>query len=304
MNKRTDKQISILIPVYNHVCTALVESLHRQAEALGMEYEIIVADDGSDDISKTNANKAVGDIPHCQYIIREKNTGRAVIRNFLAKQAKFEWLIFLDCDIELPDRRFVERYRDSDSRDVVDGGIQTEGTEVLARENLRFKYERKSEPKHSVEERNKRPFNCFRTTNFMIRRSTMLANMFDERFIHYGYEDVLFGKRLKENGCEIKHINNPVTIKDFETNEVFVAKTEEALRTLYEFRAELRGFSNLLAIIDKMRRMIPMWTIILWHRLFGRMERRNLTGKRPSLKVFDIYRMGYYLSLTNKKLRQ
>ena len=36
--------------------------------------------------------------------------------------------------------------------------------------------------------------------------------------------------------------------------------------------------------------------IRLWHRLFGHLERRNLCGKRPCLKLFNLYRLGYYVS--------
>ncbi len=39
--------LSILIPVYNFNSRPLLESLHSQAEALNIEYEIVVADDAS-----------------------------------------------------------------------------------------------------------------------------------------------------------------------------------------------------------------------------------------------------------------
>jgi hypothetical protein len=37
--------------------------------------------------------------------------------------------------------------------------------------------------------------------------------------------------------------------------------------------------------------------IRLWHRLFGALERRNLCSNHPSLNVFKLYKLGYYLSL-------
>lgn len=39
--------LSILVPVYNFNSRPLLERLHSQAEALNIEYEIIVADDAS-----------------------------------------------------------------------------------------------------------------------------------------------------------------------------------------------------------------------------------------------------------------
>ena len=37
--------LSILIPVYRYDCTQLVADLHTQGDALGIDYEVIVADD-------------------------------------------------------------------------------------------------------------------------------------------------------------------------------------------------------------------------------------------------------------------
>ena len=37
--------LSILIPTYNYDCTQLVADLQQQAEQIGINYEIIVADD-------------------------------------------------------------------------------------------------------------------------------------------------------------------------------------------------------------------------------------------------------------------
>ena len=81
------KQISILIPTYNSICVELVRSLQQQAELLAIDYEIIVADDGSTAHDCLQANRAIRQLPHCQFMEREQNTGRTAIRNFLAQQA-------------------------------------------------------------------------------------------------------------------------------------------------------------------------------------------------------------------------
>ena len=39
--------LSILIPVYNQDCTLLLGTLNEQASRLGVEFEIILAEDGS-----------------------------------------------------------------------------------------------------------------------------------------------------------------------------------------------------------------------------------------------------------------
>jgi hypothetical protein len=132
----------------------------------------------------------------------------------------------------------------------------------------------------------------------MIRREVAIAHPFDERFRYYGYEDVLFGKQLKKSNVKIRHIDNPMNLTDYECNEVFISKTEEAMRTLAQFREELRGYSKIITMADTFAHT-PMATVIkVWHRMFGKLERKNLTGRRPCVKLFNIYRLGYFLTIT------
>ena len=51
MSQWNKKELSILIPNYNNVSVELVTCLQKQAEALGIDYEIIVADDCSTIVS-------------------------------------------------------------------------------------------------------------------------------------------------------------------------------------------------------------------------------------------------------------
>lgn len=296
----TVNELSILIPAFNYGCAELVSDLHRQALASGIRFEIIVAEDGTTDEKALVQNAALAQFPQCRYLPRQHNAGRAVIRNWLAQQSRHEWLLFLDCDVRLPDERFLERYLTADdtgNAEVVDGGIAIPDMPTLRKCNLRYLYEKASEPQHNSEARQRNPYRSFRTTNFMVRREVMLTTPFDERFLHYGYEDVLFGKQLKNNRKHILHIDNPVVITDLEGNEAFVAKTEEAMRTLHHFQQELRGYSALLTAVENLRHRGLLPLLRLWHKTAGRAVRRNLTGKHPWLRLFNIYKLGYYLNI-------
>ena len=125
----------------------------------------------------------------------------------------------------------------------------------------------------------------------------MREHPFDERFRHYGYEDVFFGKVLRQHKIPILHIDNPLGFCTFENNADFVAKTEEGLRTLHQFRDDLRGYSRLLTFVSGIHLPVVLSVIRLLHRLFGAAERRNLCGNNPSLTVFKYYRLGYFLTL-------
>ena len=76
-------ELSILIPNYNNVCVDLVTCLQQQAEALGINYEIIVADDHSPQQESIRENEAINRLPYCRYIVKEQNTGSAATRNYL-----------------------------------------------------------------------------------------------------------------------------------------------------------------------------------------------------------------------------
>lgn len=288
------RELSILIPAYNHACNALVEELCEQASHLDISFEVVVAEDGSTDEEALKANARIARWPNCRYLLRQQNVGRARIRNFLAQQSRYEWLLFLDCDMSIPSARFIKNYIESDVADVAYGGYVV-GTGETS--NLRYRYEKACEHMHRAEIRAQRPYMHFHTCNFLVRRDLMLSHPFDERFHAYGYEDVLFGKQLRKAGITIDHLDNPTGFFDFEDNAAFVSKTEEGLRTLHAFRADLRGYSQLLTFVDGIHLGIVRWLIRLWHRLFGGLERRILCSKRPSLRVFSLYRLGYFLEI-------
>ena len=291
------KALSILIPTYNDLCVKLVGDLRQQAETVGVMYEILVGDDGSTDATVVAKNKEIAQWQHCQYLLQPQNIGRAAIRNFLAREAHYDWLLFIDSDMTIVRPDFINNYVSLDDADVIDGGVSIGGDAGILKGNLRYLYEKTSEHEHTLEMRQKNPYQDFHTANFMIRRDLMRSHAFDERFRYYGYEDVFFGKTLKADGIMITHIDNPLGFNTFEDNPSFVAKTEEGLRTLHHFQNELRGYSRLLTFVGGIHIPVILFFIRCWHRLFGKWERRNLCGGQPYLRLFSLYKLGYYLTI-------
>ena len=285
------KELSILIPSYNSICIEMVKQLHAQCLNIAQpfHYEILVADDGSTNPKIIKANQDIEQLAHCTFLQKPTNTGSASTRNFLAQHAQYEWILFLDSDMTIPDAHFVERYLEHTSHDVVNGGISIGKGK---KNNLRYLYEHNAERHHTAEMRNKAGFKEFRSTNFLIKRALILQCPFDERFKHSGYEDVLLGKTLSLKGASILHINNPLVMDNFEENNKYMQKCERNLRTLYKFRDELQGYSRLLDLANR----LPHGLIRYWHRHFHLWERRLLTGNHPTLPLFNLYRLGYLLS--------
>lgn len=306
----THIDLSILLPSYNNVCVSLVQVLQRQADALRdkldkpFRYEIIVADDCSTDAACIDANRVIGDMLHCRYLRMEQNVGRAQIRNVLISESRGDYVLLIDSDLFLCDDNYLYKYATS-TADVVYGGtrIGGEGLAMVDNEantenlkgNLRYIYEKKAEPSHRAAFRQLRPNQEISVCNLYARRDIMEAHPFDSRFKAYGYEDVLFGKRLAESGIEVTHIDNPVLINEFEPNSVFVKKTEEAILTLCRFEQDLEGYSNLKTKVTTLGRYIPLSLFRLWHRIMKNKEKRNLTGSKPSLLLFKLYKLGFFL---------
>ena len=313
----THIDLSILLPSYNNVCVSLVQVLQRQADALRgkldkpFRYEIIVADDGSTDAACIDANRVIGDMLHCRYLRMEQNVGRAQIRNVLISESRGDYVLLIDSDLFLCDDNYLYKYATS-TADVVYGGtriggqgfamVDNEANTANLKGNLRYIYEKKAEPSHRAAFRQLRPNQEISVCNLYARRDIMEAHPFDSRFKAYGYEDVLFGKRLAESGIEVTHIDNPVLINEFESNSVFVKKTEEAILTLCRFEQDLEGYSNLKTKVTSLGRYIPLSLFRLWHRIMKNKEKRNLTGSKPSLLLFKLYKLGFFLE--NRKVKK
>ena len=290
--------LSILIPTFNDPCVTLVDTLRHQAEAAGISYEVLVADDGSTSEEIIAANSIIENWPHCRYILRKQNTGRAAIRNFLVNEAVHPYVLFIDSDMTMISNQFLARYLDANCDTVIDGGIVVGGdVGKHSGKNLRYLYEMAEAPHHTATERQKNPYQHLHTANLLVRRDLIVANPFDERFRYYGYEDVLLGKIFRQQHIPILHIDNPLGFCIFETNADFVTKTEEGLRTLRQFRDDLRGYSRLLTFVSGIHIPVILSIIRFWHHLWGAAERRNLCGTHPSLTIFKLYRLGYYLTL-------
>lgn len=84
--------ISVIIPTYNR-CDLLQRALQSVIAQTASAFEIIVVDDGSDDATAT----LVKQHKHIRYYY-QPNGGVSAARNLGIKQAKGDWLAFLDAD--------------------------------------------------------------------------------------------------------------------------------------------------------------------------------------------------------------
>ena len=89
--------LSILIPIYNFKVVKLVETLQKQCEKAKITYEVVCFDDQSQTKYKKD-NVILSNYFGVNYTELSENLGRARIRNWMAKIASYDNLLFLDCD--------------------------------------------------------------------------------------------------------------------------------------------------------------------------------------------------------------
>ena len=265
-------------------------------------YEIIVADDASPIETYKEKNRAINALPHSRFIELPKNVGRARIRNRLANEAKYEWLLFMDCDAEIIGTTFITDYLTQMKTDaeVICGGLCHADTLPSTEVSLRYAYEKRADKRRSAHHRGHAPYRHFTPFNFVIRRKIFQSMRFDERIIEYGHEDTLFGIELSNKNAIIRHIDNPLLHVGLESNECFLEKTRAALRNLAAMEKNMQGQSSLLKVYNllhcmKISRYIGRW--------FARKEQsltKRLMKEKPSIKLFFIYKLGYYCFLKNR----
>ena len=289
--------LSILIPTYNDEVVNLVFALSSQISKLGINAEILVGDDGSTDFGVIERNRIVTSIPYARLVEFDVNRGRASIRNSLCKLAKFDWILFIDGDMSVCRDNFIETYLSHSEADVIYGGYCLPADDKSLKNNLRHRYEFSCMSQHTVSKRRLHPFHDFHTSNFFVRRDIMLSVPFCKDFKNYGYEDVFWGKQLCECGYVITHIDNPVEFSTFESNEVFLKKTEEGLHTLYLHKDLLTNYSRIISVSTKLKQLHCDSLVSYILNSFRNYFVKNLQSENPSLSFFKLYRLGYYLSI-------
>ena len=292
-------RLSILIPTHNYDCTRLVYDLEAQ---LTEEDEIIVGNDCSTDKNIVAKLSEIENSGKSRVFTPNDNDsrplGRAAIRNALAREAKGEWLLFIDADAEVRSKTFIEDYLSATKfAPVVCGGTGNLPECPSPECRLRYNYEIEAEKRLTVERRQRFPYSQLATFNFLIRRDMFLSICFDEGFKEYGYEDTCFGFQLKQRDIAIHHIDNKLTHLGIETSDVYLSKIETALRTLSKIEKEQRKLVRLSGFAMKLERYYLLGLVRCIFRLTKKHLRANLLGKHPNQKLFTFYKLGYYADI-------
>jgi glycosyltransferase involved in cell wall biosynthesis len=296
--------ISILIPVYNRDVNQLAAQLSQQLTATGRPGEIVLLDDGSEEnFRRQNTNTA--SLPHVRYIDADTNYGRIRIRQMLASTAKFDWLLFMDCDSAITSEQFLSTYFNQllDEPGVVAGGricTTQPPNDCSLRLHWRYGTEREA---IQVKKRNRDPYPGFMSNNFLIHRSIFDKLSFTDDWQGYGHEDTWIGIQLEEMRARVKHIDNPILHNGLENAETFLSKSEQAVYNLRKLQSivpagSLKRHIKLFRAYSRLRSVGMTWLPKLIYKMQRKNIDTNLRSCNPSLFYFDLYRLNLFIRIS------
>jgi glycosyltransferase involved in cell wall biosynthesis len=296
--------LSVLIPVFRYDVRDLVRELHRQCLQLEIPFEIRLLDDGSGE-SFCRINSEISELEHVVWEESLVNTGRSKVRNDLSEKAKYDWFWFLDCDgdarvnPELASTFWNARKEDT----LISGGRVYQ---VVAPENERLYLHWLWGSQRELldpEIRMKDPVTSFLSNNFIIHRTLLEKIPFDTQLVGYGYEDTLFAAELINAGYKIQHIKNPVLHAGLENSKDFLNKIEESLDNLFRLKELCAEKGISFPVRSKLMLLFRLIHFPLFRPFFAKWFIRNqphwrnqLLGRKPHLRIFDLYRLAYMLN--------
>jgi glycosyltransferase involved in cell wall biosynthesis len=293
--------ISVLIPVYGESVDAQLASLAIEAKTLDYAVEIIVCDDASPSPRPPAFTNYRG--IEYRFIQLEENLGRSRIRNFLAEEAKYDQLIFIDADCQPIQSRFIDTYKLKYEGDVVLVGGQLFAPEPPSSldKMLRWNYGTNVEAR-TLKEREKAPYRSFMANNFSISKEMVFKYPFDESHTGYGHEDTLFGLQLKNSNVKVSHIKNPIRHLCNETNKEFLDKTTEGVKNLAQlyFQGKLDKHVRLIKVYEQLKKtgFVRLTRSLMFKRQRGYYQ--DLLKGSTKLRKFSLYKLGEFMLELNR----
>lgn len=278
--------LSILIPTYNLDCSSLVYDLNNLCTRANIDYEIIVANDGST-TNMQNLKNLSQTLKNFRFLDFKENRGRSIIRNTLAEEAKYEKLLFIDSDMQVYKDNFIQLYI-NEQAPIVAGGIK-----ILKDKNPKYFLHKKYEIIRST--------NIATTQNLLVRKDIFNEIRFIENVKKYGYEDIIFSHRL-DKMYGIKFIYNPLIHNGAIATDSFIKRIEESTEVLIDlykndkYHKDIIESSKLLRTYLKIKEISGLYLLLF--KISKGLILKQLKSKNPSMFLMDLYKLGILCELS------
>ena len=220
--------LSILIPFKGDDPTGLLALLGRETGSA----EVVILDDGTGDAALADRVRKVIDtlaFP-ARFVSLARNEGRACGRNRLVSHARAGHFLFLDSDMAPDSATFVRNWLaliETDNPAVAFGGFSLIQAPPRSEHALHRAMAGHSDCL-SAEVRARVPEKNIFTSNLLVRRDVFEAEVFDEGFTGWGWEDVEWGMRVSRR-WPILHIENTATHLGLDGAATMALKYEQSV---------------------------------------------------------------------------
>jgi hypothetical protein len=269
-----------------------------------IDFEILCQDDASKLFD--TENQQINTLENCTFSRNKTNLGRGQNINTLGRKATNPYLLLVDCDTFPKNSEYIQNYIQyirKTKADVLFGGIIYEGNRPERENLLRWVFGVKREAL-SLEQRNKNPYKNALTSNLLIKKEIFTNYPFDNKITKYGYEDLCFLMVLESHGFVVNHSENPTFHLNLETSEIFLEKTKTALENLafiVESTKTMRIDSKVLSAYSLLKKNGLAGLASLIFKKTETLLKYNLLSQRPSLLLFDLFKLGYFCKLQSPK---
>jgi glycosyltransferase involved in cell wall biosynthesis len=296
--------LSILIPVFNEDIRDLASELNKLIAKESASVEVIFGDDKSDSEDARNSNiEFVKNLDDFRYIERSENLKYCANRNQLAREAKYDSLLFLDADVRIKKEDFLSKWLkySHESQIVFCGGNDYQENQPMDKKQVLKWVHGKQREETSFKFRKNNPYLRFSSSNFMISKSLFLKVSFDEGSTHYGYNDTVYAYTLKKNEITVTHIDNPVLNLGLMTDDVFLIKTKEAIKNLLFFESrpyiedDFKDYIKVLRVYYKLQNLGLTWFVRIFLKRIQGILVNGLYRQKPNLRNLDLLKLYYLL---------
>lgn len=205
--------VDVVVPFYNAgpQIHRSIRSILRQKLPANTGLRLIVVDDGS--IEGENISESADDV-RLTVIRHDINKGRSAARNSGAKWGRGGVLLFLDSDCELEsDTALLSHFSVLEECDVSVGRVSARVTGFWGRYQNELSTRRLTRLEEDMD------IEACTAANCAIKRKAFgTVNGFDERYVHYGFEDRDFFVRAREKGLKIGLAKSSVVYHEADLN--------------------------------------------------------------------------------------
>lgn len=270
-------QLSVVVTTYNRaaiLAKCLDALLHQEGDP---SYEVLVVDDGSTDETPAMLDALMAEHARLR-VYRQPNGGRASARNSGIREARGEYLCYVDSDVFVAPG-FVKAHLDAHAafQKRAAGAPHSKHRDCFV-QGLSVNIDRLEDAYQVKVFDPSRAF--FDTKNVSLRRQWLSdVGGFDTGFVEYGWEDLELGVRLKEKGLTIVRARDAY---GFHFHPSFTVEDLPKLRRIEEERGRMAARFYHLRPTWEVRLMIQLTplhdvlnAIATWG---GLLNERNMRG--------------------------